>query len=268
MKWNSTATEGAIDMVTVHTILSGRSVGLWSGIRNFCLIGLLMAVLNVGRIFAQVDQGTITGVVQDTSGAVIPGADVTLTNTDDGLMLHAISNGSGVFIFSPIKIGRFTVSASTANFETTLQENLTLHVSDRLNVNLVLKPGNVSETVTVSSAPPLIQDQEASVNQVMDTQTINNTPLAERNWVYMAQLSTGVVPSYGTRGGGHGDYSANGQRANQNDFRLDGVDNNVNIVDFMNGSLYSVSPPPDARRNSNSTRLPTALSTATLPGQS
>ncbi len=110
----------------------------------------------------------------------------------------------------------------------------------------MLKPGNVSETVTVSSAPPLLQDQEASVNQVMDTQTINNTPLAERNWVYMAQLSTGVVPSYGTRGGGHGDYSANGQRANQNDFRLDGVDNNVDIVDYMNGSLYSVSPPPDA----------------------
>ena len=233
-------------MVMVHTILSGRSVGLWSVIRSFCLIGLLMAVLNVGRVFAQVDQGTITGAVQDTSGAVIPGADVTLTNTDDGLMLHAKSNGSGVFVFSPIKIGRYTVSASTANFETTLQENLTLHVSDRLNVNLVLKPGNVSETVTVSSAPPLIQDQEASVNQVMDTQTINNTPLAERNWVYMAQLSTGVVPSYGTRGGGHGDYSANGQRANQNDFRLDGVDNNVNIVDYMNGSLYSVSPPPDA----------------------
>ena len=230
----------------VPTIRSGRSVVLWSVIRSFCLIGLLMTVLNVGRACAQVDQGTITGVVQDTSGAVIPGADVTLTNTDDGLMLHAKSNGSGVFVFSPIKIGHYTVSASTANFETTVQQNLTLHVSDQLNVDLVLKPGNVSETVTVSSAPPLIQDQEASVNQVMDAQTINNTPLAERNWVYMAQLSTGVVPSYGTRGGGHGDYSANGQRAEQNDFRLDGVDNNVDIVDYMNGALYSVSPPPDA----------------------
>ena len=229
----------------VHKIRSENSAGLWFFVRSFCLMGLLLAVLNV-RVFAQVDQGTITGVVQDTSGAVIPGADVTLTNTDDGLMLHAKSNGSGVFVFSPIKIGHYTVSASTANFETTVQQNLTLHVSDQLNVNLVLKPGNVSETVTVSSAPPLIQDQEASVNQVMDTQTINNTPLAERNWVYMAQLSTGVVPSYGTRGGGHGDYSANGQRANQNDFRLDGVDNNVNIVDYMNGALYSVSPPPDA----------------------
>ena len=111
---------------------------------------------------------------------------------------------------------------------------------------MTLKPGNVSETVTVSTAPPIVQDQEASVNQVMDTQTINNTPLAERNWVYMAQLSTGVVPSYGTRGGGHGDYEANGQRAEQNNYLLDGVDNNVDIVDYMNGSLYAVSPPPDA----------------------
>jgi hypothetical protein len=80
----------------------------------------------------------------------------------------------------------------------------------------------------------------------MDTRTINTTPLAERNWVYMAQLATGVVPSYGTRGGGHGDYEANGQRAEQNNYLLDGVDNNVGIVDYMNGSMYAVSPPPDA----------------------
>ena len=170
-----------------------------------CLVALILGSLSGGRAFAQVDQGTITGIVQDSTGAVIPGADVTLTNTGTGLIQHTKSNGGGVYVFSPIPIGQYTVSATAANFETTLQQNITVHVSDRLNINLSLKPGNVSETVTVSSAPPLIQDQEASVNQTMDTQTINNTPLAERNWVYMAQLSTGVVPSYGTRGGGHGD---------------------------------------------------------------
>ena len=230
----------------MQTIRIGRALGLRWGLRSLCLIGFLLTVLNTNRAFAQVDQGTITGVVQDSTGAVIPDADVTLSNTDTGLALQAKSNASGVYVFSPIKIGQYNVSASAPNFQTTVQQNLTLHVADRLNVNLTLKPGQVSETVTVSSAPPLLQDQEASVNQVMDTQTINNTPLAERNWVYMAQHSTGVVPSYGTRGGGHGDYSANGQRANQNDYRLDGVDNNVNIVDYMNGSMYAVSPPPDA----------------------
>ena len=215
-------------------------------LRSLCLLGLLITALAPHQAIGQVDQGTITGVVQDTTGAVISGAEVTLTSTDTSLKETAKASSSGVYVFTPVKIGNYTLSATAPNFETTVQENLVLHVDDRLNINLILKPGKVSETVTVNSAPPLIQDQEASVNQEMDTKTINETPLAERNWVYMAQLSTGVVPSYGTRGGGHGDYSANGQRAEQNNFLLDGVDNNVNIVDYMNGSLYSVSPPPDA----------------------
>jgi hypothetical protein len=195
---------------------------------------------------AQVDQGTISGFVEDSSGAAIPGAQVILTETDTGAILKGKTNASGVYILSPIKIGHYSVSVSAPNFETTLQQNLTLHVSENLNVPMVLKPGSVSETVTVSTAPPLLQNEEATVSQVMDSQTINNTPLAERNWVYLAQLDTGVVPSYGTRGGGHGDYEANGQRAEQNDYLLDGVDNNVDIVDYMNGSMYAVSPPPDA----------------------
>jgi hypothetical protein len=213
---------------------------------SLSLFAIALLVLLSGRAWSQVDQGTIAGLVQDTSGAVIAVADVTLTNADNGLVSHAKTDASGVFVFSPIKIGHYSLSASAPNFQTTVQQNVKLDLDQRLNISLVLKPGQVTETVTVSTAPPLLQDQEASVGQVMDTQTINTTPLAERNWVYMAQLSTGVVPSYGTRGGGHGDYEANGQRAEQNDYRLDGVDNNVDIVDYMNGAMYAVSPPPDA----------------------
>lgn len=218
-------------------------------VRNgWALLGLLCLVLCAlcSNSFAQVDQGTITGVVQDATGAVVGNAQLKLISTDTGLAMQAKASGSGVFVFSPVKIGSYSLSASAANFETTVQQNLVLHVSQTLNVIVVLKPGAVTETVTVTSAPPVLQNEEASVGQVMDSQTLNNTPLAERNWVYMAQLSTGVVPSYGTRGGGHGDYEANGQRAEQNDYLLDGVDNNVDIVDYMNGSTYAVSPPPDA----------------------
>jgi len=215
-------------------------------LRSLFVLGIALLTLFANRASAQVDQGTIAGIVLDTSGAVIPGADITLTNVDTGLVMHGKSDASGIFVFSPIKIGHYSLSASAPNFQTTVQQNVKLDLDQRLNISITLKPGQVTETVTVNEAPPLLQDQEASVGQVMDTQTINNTPLAERNWVYMAQLSTGVVPSYGTRGGGHGDYEANGQRAEQNDYRLDGVDNNVDIVDYMNGALYSVAPPPDA----------------------
>lgn len=210
-------------------------------------VTILAIALLAKAISAQVDQGTITGVVEDSSGAVVPNAQVTVTDIDTGLVLRVKSNGTGTYVVSPLKIGNYTVTASAQGFETTKQENLHLDAQQRLNVNLVLNPGAVSQTVTVSTAPPLLQTEQSSVGQVISTQTINNTPLNGRNWVYIAQLTAGVAPSFGnTRGSGSGDFVANGQRAEQNNFILDGVDNNTNLVDFLNGSSYVMRPPPDA----------------------
>ena len=112
---------------------------------------------------------------------------------------------------------------------------------------LVLKPGATTETVTVTTEAPLMQTQEKrSVGQTIDTETINSIPLNGRNAMYMAQLSAGTAVADGSRGALKGDFEANGQRAEENDFILDGVDNNVNVVDFYNGASFTVSPPPDA----------------------
>jgi hypothetical protein len=197
---------------------------------------------------AQVDQGAITGVVKDITGAVIPGAQVTLTNTDTGFVLQYKSDGRGAYIFSPIKIGNYSVSATAPGFETTTQENVHLNIQDRLNIEIVLKPGAAKETVTVTAAPPLLQQDESSVGQVMSAETIDTTPLNGRNYVFVAQLTAGTAPSVGgnSQSRGQGDFFANGQRATQNNFILDGVDNNVDADDFMNGASYNVTPPPDA----------------------
>ena len=208
------------------------------------LVGLFLSL--GAPAFAQMDQGTIAGVVQDISGAIIPGAQVTLTDLDTGLVLRSKADSSGVYVFSPLKIGNYQVSASASGFEKTTQEHLQLHLQERLNVVVKLTPGNVTETVTVTTAPPLLQTQDASSGQVVSARTINNTPLNGRNWVYIAQLTAGVTSGSAARGGGTGDFDANGQRAEQNNFILDGVDNNVNVVDFFNGASYVVRPPPDA----------------------
>jgi hypothetical protein len=197
-------------------------------------------------MFGQLDQGTITGVVQDQLGAVIPNAAVTLTNIDEGQVLKSKTDGAGIYTFSPIKIGNYKVSASAPNFETTTQTNLHLNIQQRLNVVITLKPGTATETVTVTSEIPLMQTQESSVGQTMDSDTINAVPLNGRNWVYIAQLAPGVALPTGARGGGAGDFNSNGQRAEENNFILDGVDNNANVVDFTNGASYVVNPPPDA----------------------
>ena len=210
------------------------------------VIVLCLLMFGTSSAFAQADQGAITGVVQDSSGAVIPNADVTLTNVDTGLVLRGKTNGSGNYVFSPVKIGKYTVTGTAPGFGSTVQENVQLHVQDRVAADLVLTTGTEKTIVTVTTAPPLLQTEEGSTGQVIESSTINDTPLNGRNWVFIAQLTAGVAPANGARGQKGGDFNANGQRAEQNNYIMDGVDNNVNVVDFFNGASYVVRPPPDA----------------------
>lgn len=209
---------------------------------------LTLAVLctPVRLVLGQADQGTITGVVEDPSGAVIGNASVTLTNVDEGQVLNSKTDGAGIYVFSPIKIGNYKITVMSPGFETTTQNNLHLDMQQRLNIVVTLKPGAATETVMVNTEMPLMQTQESSVGQVMDTATIDSVPLSGRNWVFIAQLAAGAVPPEGSRGQGKGDFNANGQRAEQNNFILDGVDNNANVVDFYNGASFVAQPPPDA----------------------
>lgn len=214
-----------------------------SGAIALCLMAL---VLSAGFAYGQADQGAITGVVQDPTGAAVASAQVTLTNVDTGFVLQTQTDGSGNYVFSPIKIGKYKVSVASAGFSTTTQENIQVHVQDRVAVNIQLKTGETNTTVTVTDAPPLLQTEEGSTGQVIESKTINDTPLNGRNWVFIAQLTAGVAPANGSRGQKAGDFNANGQRAEQNNYIMDGVDNNVNVVDFFNGASYVVRPPPDA----------------------
>ncbi len=228
----------------------------------------LCLLLATGTATAQVDQGAMTGTVTDDTGAIVPGAQVTLSATDTGLTLQSKSNGSGNFTFSPIKIGNYSVSASAPGFQTTTRKNIHVDVQQRLQVNLALTPGQVSQTVTVTGAVELLQTQSSAVGQVIDTKTINDTPLNGRNWVYIAQLTAGVAPPFGnTRGSGTGDFVANGQRAEQNNFILDGVDNNTNLVDFLNGSSFVMRPRRMLWRNSICRPATSARSSDTPPAR-
>jgi hypothetical protein len=200
-----------------------------------------------GSVMAQTNQGTITGTVTDTQGAIIPSAQVLLTQTGTGFVLKQATNHSGIYVFSPVPIGEYSLRVTASGFATVQQNGLNLSVNQTLTSNITLQPGNVSQTVTVQGgAAQLMQTEEASTGQVMSSRVINDTPLALRNYVFIAQLAAGVTESQGSRGEGRGDFDANGLRAEQNNFILDGVDNNSNQVDFLNGASFVVKPPPDA----------------------
>ncbi len=115
-------------------------------------------------------------------------------------------------------------------------------------VDFALPPGQMTETVMVTGEPPTLQTQDASVGQVINARTINDLPLNGRNFTFLAQLAAGVTQGQqDTRGlGASGSFAANGQRPAQNNYLLDGIDNNANLVDFLNGTAFAVRPPVDA----------------------
>ncbi|MFZ1945811.1 MAG: carboxypeptidase regulatory-like domain-containing protein [Acidobacteriaceae bacterium] len=208
---------------------------------------LLICCLGTTAVYGQVDQGAITGIVQDTQKSVIVGATVTLVNNETNLTLSRQTGGSGAYVFAPIKIGNYSVTVAAPGFAPVVRTDIRVDVSQTVGLNFTLKPGNASQTVTVTAETQL-QTEQASTGQVFSAKVINDMPLPDRNYVFAAQLTTGVAPpNQGFRQvAGAGDFTSNGNRVSQNDFILDGVDNNSNMQDFLNGATYAVRPPPDA----------------------
>jgi hypothetical protein len=226
-----------------------RSATALSKSLKYILFTALLLVFSQSQcVFGQVDEGSISGTVTDPTGAVVPGAQVTLLNTDQGLTLTGTSNGAGQYTFSPVRIGHYSISVAAPGFSTTNQQNLQVTVGLALQVNVQLKTGATSETVQVTTAPPELQTSESSVGQTVTGQTINNLPLNGRNFTFLAQLGAGVnTPQADTRGNAaSGAFTANGLTPAQNNYLLDGIDNNSNAVDFLNGTNYIVLPPLDA----------------------
>lgn len=210
----------------------------------FIALGVVLPVTT----FAQVDAGAISGTVKDPSGGVIPGVKVTIANEDTGLSTSTTSGSAGEYIFSPVKIGRYSVSAEMKGFQKVQQKNVTVDVQERVVVDFTLAPGQTMETIVVNAEPLVLQTQDASVGQVIREHTIDALPLNGRNYIFLAQLSAGVTQDQqDTRGlGASGSFAANGLRPAQNNYLLDGIDNNVELVDFLNGTHFVVRPPVDA----------------------
>ncbi len=225
-----------------------RNVFSWFRRIAYIAFACLFLLAQPQHLFGQVDAGAINGVVQDSSGAAVPNAHVTLLNTDQGITLETTTGGNGEYVFSPVRIGHYTVTVTAPGFSTTTQQNLTVTVGQHLLVPVKLSLGSASQTVQVTAAPPQLQTDEASVGQVVNQHTLNSLPLNGRNFTFLAQSVAGVnTPQADTRGNAaSGAFSANGLRPAQNNYLLDGIDNNSNAVDFLNGTNFVILPPLDA----------------------
>jgi TonB dependent receptor/Carboxypeptidase regulatory-like domain len=196
---------------------------------------------------AQKDTGNIVGTVKDKSGAVLPSSQVVVEDVDRGTVFRTNSNNEGEFNAGPLKPGRYRVTVEKEGFKKTVVGPIELDIQERPSVEVVLQVGQVNEQITVNTLGPQLETQNSDLGQVVGSRRISTLPLNGRNYAQLAQLSVGVAPAEpGSRAEKTFGFAANGARALQNNFLLDGIDNNSNLGDLLNETTYVIQPSVDA----------------------
>jgi hypothetical protein len=194
---------------------------------KFCAIALLAVVLLIPTAgFSQAISGDLTGTVTDPSGAAVASATVVATNDATGVKTSVAANSSGVYRFSNLPVGRYTVSGSASGFSTVTIKDLDLTLGNVLTVNIALTIGAVGTTVEVSGTATAIDTTTAQVQTTFNTQQVLELPQsAEGSGIYNLSLIGAGVSTSGGVGQGFGP-AVSGQRPDNNSFFLDGVSNN------------------------------------------
>ena len=202
-----------------------RYLGL-CGLFSFILIGLaLMAGPTLLR--AQTSFGTIIGVVTDPSGAAVPDVAITVTNARTGVSRQARTDGYGNYTVSSLLPGLYNLRAERQGFQVTEIANVELPVVRTVTQNILMELGAVTETVEVSAAAPLLDTSSATVGTVVENRSVTALPLNGRGYTDLIALVPGSVPRGTLFAIARGDnYSVSGAHTSQNNFTLDGINNN------------------------------------------
>ena len=162
----------------------------------FCF--LMLVFCTAITAFAQAGRGGINGLVTDPSGAVVPAAKVTALNHATGVAQSTVTTAAGLYSFVSLNPGDYQVTASLSGFESVAQDKVTVTVDQVITVNIALRVGSVTDTVTVSEAVDLVETGNSTVGQLISAETIDRVPLLNRNVFDLVQLSAGVTPANGS----------------------------------------------------------------------
>ncbi len=182
---------------------------------------------------AQESRGTISGTVVDSSGAVVVGAPVKLTNVATDVSFTTTSNSVGQYRFLFLNPGLYRLQVEMAGFKSFARENIELHVNQAAAIDVTLAVGAVTETVTVSSEAPLLETEKVDRGVVVDQKRVADLPLNIRNPIMLSALSAGITHTTGVldlnpfSNSGISSWAVNGGPANQVEFLLDGAPNNT-----------------------------------------
>ena len=205
------------------------------------LIGLAMGLIGATPAHAQVVGATLTGTVTDTSGAVVPNAQVAITDVATGVSRTVTSNAVGLYTAPNLLPGTYDVRVTAQGFRAQLEKGITLTVGAQQQLDISMQVGQMSQTVVVTTEAPTVELTSSTLGATVSDTTVRELPLNGRSWTDLANLQPGVVAAESHAAvnvnRGYGDQvSISGARPQQNNYRLDGI----SINDYSNGGPGSI----------------------------
>ncbi len=191
-----------------------------------CLVAAFAA-----QIWAQTSTASLTGVVKDDTGGVLPGVTLTAVRTGTGESRTVLTGERGVYRFLSLPPGLYTLRAELTGFKTVVDKDLELTVGESKRVDLKLSLGQLTEEVVVQSEAEVVNKEEGRLSQLVESSEIKDLPLNGRNAYQLAQLGPGVTPAFGrlsqtSANNASASFMVNGQTHRGNNFLMDGTDNN------------------------------------------
>ena len=196
-------------------------------LRRLFYFSFLLFIL-VHSSAAQSPTGTISGIVTDSTGATIAGAEVLVVNDATRVQFPGRTNEEGIYVVPNLPPGNYRVQVSKVGFKTIIKPDIVLNVQDALAINFKLPLGAVSEIVTIEGGAPLVNTESAAVSTVIDRQFVENLPMNGRSFNTLLQLTPGVVVAP-ANSNSPGQFSIAGQRTSANNFTVDGVSANFGV---------------------------------------
>src|SRR5215471_9836687 len=209
----------------------------------------LLPLVFAACLFAQRDLGTITGTITDPQGSGVPSAKVTILEDATGLTYTANTNETGEFVRPLMKPGSYTVTVEAAGFRKAEQRGVLVTAGERIGVNISLQLGDINQAIEVTGIGTLLHTESAAQGANVNMNAVAQLPLGgQRTFTFLARMAPGVLPAeQGARDAQGGGFSANGVRSTgENNFLLNGVDNNVNVIDFINQTSFVIGPSVEA----------------------
>jgi Carboxypeptidase regulatory-like domain/TonB-dependent Receptor Plug Domain len=211
-------------------------MGLQSSARRIAVVTVVWALVIVGAgtlapAMAQTNEASLSGIVFDSSGSVMPGVTVTLTSQSTNITRSTVSNETGAYQFPFVQPGTYNIEASLDGFKSLRREGLVLSAAQSARVNLTMEVGGLTETVSVDASAGPLNTASAQISEVINAEKAEALPLNGRNFWSLPQLAPGVTPP--ARGSGNslrGGFNVSGSGDTQNYFTLNGLDNNDSVT--------------------------------------